>query len=181
MKKRIVDILFSLTLLTLLSPLILLMCVMSVCVQGRPIFFVQTRLGKHKQPIRVHKFRSMDKTGQHISAWGRVMRPLGIDELPQLWTILRGDMSFVGPRPLTQTDIERLGWTSDDYRHRWSMKPGLVGLAQFSPVCDKNVSWALDQQYIAQHTLRLDGKIILWAALVPILGKQRVIKRFNEQ
>ncbi len=110
-----------------------------------------------------------------ITKIGAIMRRTGIDELPQLLNILSMQMSFVGPRPLTQADIVRLEWTSEYYKQRWKVKPGLVGLAQLSPVCSRKMSWFLDLSYIRNGDFLLDMKIILMASLIPFLGKKRII------
>lgn len=164
-------------LLILLSPALLVLSLTIACQRDGQIFFSQSRAGQHKSPFSILKFRTM--TNHKINRVGRWLRPLGLDELPQLWNILCGQMSFVGPRPLTTADIERLGWDSPEYNSRWQVKPGIVGLAQFSPICDQDVSWQLDQRYVQNRSLRLDGKLLIWAALVPFCSKKRVAKWMN--
>lgn len=111
---------------------------------------------------------------QKITPLGKVLRKTGIDELPQLVNILKGQMSFVGPRPLTAKDIKRLGWDSAYYNQRWSVRPGIVGLAQLTPVCHKKMSWFYDQLYIKSQSQWLDFKILVCATIIPIVGKQKV-------
>lgn len=112
------------------------------------------------------------KNGE-ITPIGRIIRKLGIDEFPQLINILKGDMSFVGPRPLTAHDVNRLGWDGTEYTYRWSVKPGLTGRAQLVNVCDKNISWEQDQLYIKTKSKRNDMKIIFQSILIPIIGKSK--------
>ena len=115
-----------------------------------------------------------------VTRFGKVMRRTGIDELPQLVNIIFMQMSFVGPRPLTQADIERLEWNDAYYHQRWSVKPGLVGLAQLSPVCSRKMSWFLDLFYIRNRTIFLDIKIISCASIIPLVGKKKVINWFHK-
>ncbi len=113
------------------------------------------------------------KNGE-ITFLGRVLRRTGIDEIPQFINVLKGDMSIVGPRPLTKSDIIRLGWDSDYHMQRWNLKPGIVGLAQLSPVCHKKMSWFYDKTYILKHNFILDLKIIFSCLAIPFVGKRRV-------
>ena len=80
-------------------------------------------------------------------------------------------MAFIGPRPLAAFDIDRLGWNKSEYLKRWSVKPGITGLAQLTNVCDANASMQNDLRYVAQKGLLLDTKIIIKTMLVPIVGK----------
>lgn len=111
-----------------------------------------------------------------VTKFGRIMRRTGIDELPQLLNILMGQMSFVGPRPLTLADIERLEWNTAYYDQRWNLKPGIVGLAQLSPICHKKMSWFLDRYYIQKQNFILDVKILTSSALIPFVGKAQMKK-----
>lgn len=111
-----------------------------------------------------------------ITFFGKVLRKTGIDEIPQLINIVKGDMSFVGPRPLTKADIDRLQWNDPYYNKRWNLKPGIVGLAQLSPVCHKKMSWYLDKYYINEHTFGLDMKILTSSFLIPFVGKSQMKK-----
>lgn len=107
---------------------------------------------------------------------GKIWRRTGVDELPQFFNILKGDMSFVGPRPLLQSDIERLEWDRTYYDQRWELRPGIVGLAQLSPVCNRKMSWFLDRSYIAQQSFGLDMKILASSIFIPIVGKAQIKK-----
>ena len=116
------------------------------------------------------------KNGE-ITTMGKVIRKLGIDELPQLWNIVLGDMNFVGPRPLTQFDIDRLEWNTTSHKIRWTVKPGITGMAQLSNICDKEVSWNNDLEYINHRSGSLDRKLILKSILIPIVGKAKQSKQ----
>jgi lipopolysaccharide/colanic/teichoic acid biosynthesis glycosyltransferase len=138
---------------------------------GRPIFFRQARLGLGRQPFTILKFRTM-RDGR-ITRVGRVLRATGVDEVPQFINILRGDMSAVGPRPLTADDVIRLGWTSGDVDFRWSCRPGLTGLAQLTGAT-RSRALELDGVHAVGWRLRLDCEVIAWSFVVNVAGKRRV-------
>lgn len=133
--------------------------------------FIQERIGLSKAPFFVYKMRTM-KDGK-VTGIGRILRKTGVDELPQLFNIVKGEMNFVGPRPLTHADIKRLGWDSDAHVIRWSVRPGITGSAQLVNVCDANVSWKNDLDYIENKSLKTDLKIIWKSILVPFIGKEK--------
>lgn len=137
-------------------------------------FFIQERLGKSKRIFKIIKLRTM-KNNQ-VTSIGKVLRKTGIDELPQLLNILFFQMSFVGPRPLTQADIERLGWDDAYHEKRWKSRPGITGLAQLSPICHRKMSWFLDQKYIRCQNFLLDLRILLSSIAVIFVGKKRAIQ-----
>ena len=172
MLKGLLDFLFALSLLLLLSPFLILVILLIWIAERKSSFFLQDRVGKNKRLFRIYKFRTM-LDGQ-ITPIGKVLRRTGIDELPQMVNILIGQMSFVGPRPLTQADLERLGWNDEFHKKRWSVKPGIVGLAQLAPVCHKKMSWFYDQLYLKKQTIGLYFKIVMAAASIPLVGKQKV-------
>ena len=175
--KRVLDLVFALILLPLLAPLILAVAVSIFLLDGRPIFFRQVRAGIGKKPFTITKFRTMstaaivpdgDESGR-VTDFGAILRKTSIDELPSLWNVIKGDMSFVGPRPLL---MEYLEVYSSRHSERHSVRPGLTGLAQ---VAGRNLlSWNqrldLDVFYVHQQSLLLDLKIILRTlVLVPSL------------
>ena len=163
--KRAVDVACALGLLVAAAPLMLVLCAVVALDAGMPILFWQRRLGRNGVPITIYKFRTMgaplDRAGrllsdaQRLSAAGRWMRKLHLDELPQLLSILRGDMSFVGPRPLLPADQPR------DARGRLSVRPGLTGWAQVhgGALVDPEDKNALDLWYVAHAGLLLDAAI----------------------
>lgn len=174
MIKRVFDVSLASGLFVALLPLLLLITLIIMLRRDGGVLFIQPGLGVNQEPFAVIKFRTM--TAGQINRLGKILRPLGLDELPQLINIFKGDMSFVGPRPLTQADVSRLRWDTVDKTLRWSVRPGLVGLAQFSPVCDQAMSWRLDRRYVESRSVWLDMKILVWAIFVPLVGKQRVAK-----
>ena len=167
--KRALDFSLALVLLVTLSPLMTVIGLLALVLQGRPILFVQVRPGLHEQPFRVLKFRTMarknlgisgESTGNHTTRFGKILRVLSLDELPQLINILRGEMSFVGPRPLL---MEYLSLYSDRQKRRHDVRPGLTGLAQVEG--RNQVPWerrlALDVFYADNQSLPLDFRIVL--------------------
>jgi lipopolysaccharide/colanic/teichoic acid biosynthesis glycosyltransferase len=156
----------------ILLPLAIIIVVFSYFFQGKQVIFKQTRLGKNKKSFSIIKLRTM--TNGKITSFGKIIRNLGLDEIPQLINIIRGEMNFIGPRPLTLNDVERLGWNDKNHFKRWSVKPGITGLAQLSPVCNKKLSWLKDSFYIDNNNFRLNLSILIQSILVPFLGKKKL-------
>ncbi len=167
--KRGLDFSFSIVLLVIFLPLMVVVGLLALVLQGRPILFVQVRPGLHERPFRLVKFRTMSHGNQaldgasrekYTTRFGKILRSLSIDELPQLVNILRGDMSFVGPRPLL---MEYLPLYSREQRRRHNVRPGLTGLAQIEG--RNQVPWerrlALDVLYADNHSLAMDIRIVL--------------------
>ncbi|GAD02732.1 sugar transferase [Agarivorans sp. B2Z047] len=157
-------------LLVLLSPLFLLLCWQVASKLGKPIFFTQLRPGLHGKAFNMIKFRSMrdDKDAQgnllsdaeRLGSFGRALRASSADELPELWNIVKGEMSFVGPRPLL---MEYLPLYSPEQAKRHDVKPGITGWAQIN---GRNaLSWQekfeLDVWYVNNRSLILDIKILI--------------------
>jgi len=162
----------ALLLLIIISPLFLFLIILSLLLQGYPPFYTQKRVGRDRNLFTIYKLRSM-RVGR-ITDFGRFLRKTGLDELPQLLNIIKGEMLFIGPRPLTPEDISRLGWDSSEFDIRWTVFPGITGPAQLSPLCSKENTWKLDEQYCKNHSLRGDFKIILSSVLKVFLGKSEV-------
>lgn len=172
--KRLLDILISLWALTLLAPLLGLTALAIVAESGRPVLFRQTRVGQHGRTFGMWKFRSMvpDAAARgpyftaaddpRITRVGRVIRRTSLDELPQLWNVLWGDMSLVGPRP--DVPAQRALYHEDDWETRCRVRPGLTGLAQALYRSDSTPQQRLDAdlRYAREHSLWLDLKIMLW-------------------
>lgn len=139
---------------------------------GGPLLFVQQRVGRHRKPFAVYKFRTM--ADGRVTRLGRWLRPTGLDEVPQLINVLRGDMAVVGPRPLSETDINRLGWNLPAYDWRFSVPPGLTGLAQLWGGIGARWSARLDWLCVRRATPALDLRLIGLSLVVNVVGKRRV-------
>ncbi len=174
MIKRLLDVVVVTLLLVPASILMLLVVVVTLVRDGSPVLFSQERIGRFNQPFKLYKFRSMsnatDSTGAPLSdaarltRWGRLLRATSLDELPQIWNVLAGDMSLVGPRPLPVRYLPRY---SQEQRRRHLIRPGITGWAQSH---GRNaLSWRqkfdLDIWYVEHRTLRLDVKVLAMTAL----------------
>lgn len=169
MKKRLFDLIFAILALILLSPVFLVVVCLVRFNLGRPVFFRQIRPGLNGRPFEMVKFRTMrnltDSTGELLSDaermtfLGGLLRSTSLDELPELWNVLRGDMSLVGPRPLL---MEYLSLYSPEQARRHEVKPGITGWAQING--RNTLSWEekfnLDVWYVDNRSLWLDLKII---------------------
>ena len=168
--KRLMDFFLSLCAVIVLSPILLVLTVVgAVEMKGNP-FFVQERPGKNEKIFKLIKFRTMtcekDKEGkllpdeQRITGYGNFLRHTSLDELPELFNILKGDMSIIGPRPLLP---EYLPYYTETERHRHDVRPGLSGLAQINGrnavTWEEKFSW--DLKYVGNITFFDDIKIIL--------------------
>ena len=126
--KRAFDIVGACAGLIVFAPVMAVAATAVLIDDGRPVLFRQQRLGYRRRPFSIIKIRTM-RDGR-ITRVGKVLRATGLDEIPQFINILSGEMSAVGPRPLTEGDVRRLGWTGIAFDFRWEKKPGLTGLAQ---------------------------------------------------
>lgn len=138
---------------------------------GSPLF-VQQRVGRGRETFEVLKFRSM--RDEQVTRVGRWLRRTGLDELPQFLNVLRGDMSIVGPRPLTPADLERLGWDSERSDWRFDYRPGITGLSQLFSGEGAEKSEQLDRRYLDDQTIGLDARIVCLSFAVNVFGKRRV-------
>lgn len=170
MFKRIFDFLVAGSALIILAPIILVIALFVRVRLGAPIFFTQIRPGLNGQPFRMVKFRTMldilDSNGRalpdelRMTRFGRFLRSTSLDELPELWNVVCGDMSLVGPRPLL---MEYLPLYTQEQSRRHEVKPGITGWAQ---VNGRNaISWeekfSLDVWYVENQSIFLDVKIII--------------------
>lgn len=181
--KRLFDVVLSSAALIVLSPLLLLIGVYVLISDGRPVFFRQQRIGLHGRPFACLKFRTMMRDAEQrfpqfadmsdiegpafkmaddprVSPAARWLRRTGLDELPQLWNVLRGEMSIVGPRPAPAREVDLYSvW----HRRRLSMRPGLTGLWQVSPsrYADFDERVTVDLDYIDRWSLWMDVMIVL--------------------
>ena len=178
--KRLFDLVLSLFLVVLLSPLLILLSVLIYLNMGSPVLFRQQRSGLLGRPFSLSKFRTMNNnTGadgglladeDRLTALGRLLRRTSLDELPQLFNIIGGDMSLVGPRPLL---IEHLDFDNGEYVRRHEVRPGITGWAQ---VNGRNaISWEekfkLDIWYVDNRSMLLDLKIILLTIIEVVKGE----------
>lgn len=158
--------------LVLFSPVLVGVSLLILIIDGRPIFFLQERIGLNRKPFRIVKFRTM-KDGE-VTNLGSWLRKTGIDELPQIWNVLIGDMSVVGPRPLTQLDVDRLGWDRKFYEIRWSVLPGITGLSQLYSGMGSRVSFCFERSYLNSKNLGLDIGIVFLTFAMNGFGKKRI-------
>ena len=180
--KKAFDIVTTVVLLMVLSPLLCVVAFLVAVALGTPVFFSQQRPGWKGRPFRLIKFRTMtdarDAEGsllpdsERLTRFGRFLRAASLDELPELFNVLKGDMSLVGPRPLLMQYLDR--YTPEQAR-RHEVKPGITGWAQ---VNGRNaISWeekfALDIWYVDNCSLRLDIKV-LWMTLAEILKRDGI-------
>ena len=172
MLKRTLDILLASLGIILLLPVWILIGIAIIADDGGPVLFRQIRAGQGKAPFDVLKFRTM--RNHKVTRAGRWLRASGLDETLQLLQVLKGEMSLVGPRPLTMADIERLGWNTVQHMDRWCSKPGITGLAQLYSGRGKRLSLFMDRYYTAHQSLWLDLKILALSLPVNLLGKKRV-------
>jgi lipopolysaccharide/colanic/teichoic acid biosynthesis glycosyltransferase len=176
MPKRCFDILGAACGLIVFAPVMAAIAAV-VLLDGGPVLFRQTRLGRGRRPFTILKFRSM--LNGDVTAVGRILRATGLDELPQFINILHGDMSAVGPRPLTEADVARLGWAGPNCDFRWLARPGLTGLAQIAGSDSAEGAIDLDRAYLADQSALLDCRLIALSFAVNVLGKTRVRQWFR--
>ncbi len=161
--KRLFDLFSTLLLLLALSfPLLVLVLLQSINL-GRPLFFRQTRAGKDGRAFDILKFRTMREgdgsDAERLIPWGQFLRSTSLDELPELWNVLRGEMSLVGPRPLPTIYLERY---SPEQARRHEVRPGITGWAQVNG--RNGLTWKrqfeLDLWYVENRSFLLDLKIL---------------------
>lgn len=184
--KRIFDFIAALLLLILLSPLFLAIGLIILIDDGGPIIFKQYRVGKGNKLFYIYKFRTMKngtrnvasgelgESDQSITRSGKLLRKTSLDELPQLFNILKGDMSFVGPRPLIPEEKE-IRVLREKY-NVFSVRPGMTGLAQINgrDTLDDEEKASFDRYYVNARSLLLDIRIIFKTVVVVLTGKNVV-------
>ena len=175
--KRAFDIAGACAGLLVFAPVMAIAIVAVVIDDGLPAFFRQQRLGYRRRPFSILKIRTM-RDGRTTRV-GRALRATGLDEIPQFINILSGEMSAVGPRPLTESDVLRLGWTGLEFDFRWEKKPGLTGLAQIVGTPAPQDALELDRSYTARWNPLLDCQLIALSFAVNVFGKSRVQRRLR--
>lgn len=185
--KRLMDIALSLLAIIILSPVLLIVALLVRVKLGSPVIFKQRRPGLNENIFTLYKFRTMtdekDENGEllpndiRLTKLGRMLRATSLDELPELFNILKGDMSLIGPRPLL---AEYLPLYNEIQKHRHDVRPGLSGLAQ---VNGRNaISWEekfdFDIEYVENLTFLLDLKIIL-KTLLKVLKREGINRTEN--
>jgi lipopolysaccharide/colanic/teichoic acid biosynthesis glycosyltransferase/glycosyltransferase involved in cell wall biosynthesis len=163
--KRLVDVVLAAVGLVTASPLVASLCVLISLDSPGPALFYQRRAGRQRAPFTIVKLRTMDSRGR-VTRVGRLLRPMGLDELPQLWNVLRGDMSLIGPRPEVLERVGRYEREIPGYRERYALRPGITGWAQVNGLRgDTNVSIAerlrFDVEYQREWSPALDRRILL--------------------
>lgn len=180
--KRILDLILSLIAIIILIPIMLVLYILVRIKLGKPAIFKQERPGKNEKIFTLYKFRTMtddkDEEGnllpdeQRLTKFGKILRSTSLDELPELFNILKGDMSIVGPRPLL---VEYLPLYNEEQKRRHEVRPGLTGLAQVSG--RNNLDWdekfKEDIYYIKHISFRKDIKII-FKTMVKVIKREDI-------
>ncbi len=184
--KRVLDVVGAVAGLVITSPILLGAAIAVAAGDGLPIFYSQERVGRNLEVFRLHKLRTMIRDAEaetgpvlaeerdaRVTAAGRILRRFRVDEIPQLVNILKGEMSFVGPRPERSYFVERLLAETPGYRERFSIKPGITGLAQvsgsYATTPERKLKY--DLIYMYHQTLGMDVQIIAETLRVVLTGR----------
>lgn len=186
--KRILDIISSLLAIIILSPLLAVTAVLVKTKLGSPVLFKQERPGKDEKIFTLMKFRTMtderDENGEllpdevRLTKFGKFLRSTSIDELPELFNILKGDMSVIGPRPLL---VQYLPYYTEEERHRHDVRPGLTGWAQVNGrnSLDWDHRFECDVEYVKNMSLLFDVKI-MFSTILKVIEKSDVAEDTNQ-
>jgi lipopolysaccharide/colanic/teichoic acid biosynthesis glycosyltransferase len=170
--KRALDVALGSVGLLTVAPVVAAAAVAVAIDDGTPVLFRQERVGRHNKPFTLLKVRTMrDGRATRVGGW---LRSSGLDELPQLLNVLRGDMSLVGPRPLTSHDVHRLGWDRPRFGLRFRMPPGLTGPVQVLGAVSATDSAALERAYVCRGGVDTDLAILGATAVMLAAGRDRV-------
>lgn len=180
MIKNIFDCAISAIALIVLLPVLALIALLIRIRMGRPVLFRQVRIGRNEQPFTLYKFRTMTLPGKspiadeyRLTPVGRLLRHCSLDELPQLWNVVKGDMSLVGPRPLLPEYLPLYG---AEHRRRHEVKPGLTGWAQVHGrnLLDWDERLDMDVWYIDHRTMSLDLRIV-FLTLLRVISREGIV------
>lgn len=189
--KRFLDFIVSLALLLLLSPVIIVLAVVVYISSEGSAFFCQERIGKGGKPFYIYKFRSMrindeadglpklaETDDSRLTGVGRFLRAHHLDELPQLWNVLRGDMSFVGYRPERQYFIDKIMELRPDYARLYAIRPGITSMATiyngYTGTMEKMIRRLdMDLDYLDHHSFALDCRVV-WLTFANIVSGKKI-------
>ena len=186
--KRVIDVVASALFLLIFFPVYAMIAVMVKLSSPGPVFYKQERIGRHGKPFYIYKFRSMfidaEKQGPSLSSdydpritsWGRFMRKVRLDELPQFWNVIIGDMSLVGPRPERQFFIDQIVKIAPHYKHLHRVRPGITSLGQvkygYASSVDEMVRrLKFDILYIENMSLAMDFRVMLYTIKIIVEGR----------
>ncbi|MDP9036847.1 MAG: sugar transferase [Myxococcota bacterium] len=176
--KRALDVTLAASGLVLTAPLVAALGVAIRLDSDGPALFYQRRAGREQRPFTLIKLRTMDGRAR-VTRAGRLLRPLGLDELPQLWNVLKGDMSLIGPRPEVPERVAQFDSAVPGYSARHAMRPGITGLAQINGLRGEvSISERLrfDLQYLKEWSLALDGRILMQTFSVVLADTIRTLR-----
>ena len=188
--KRVIDFFVAVSSIIIFSPLIVICYILIKLEDGGPAIFSQERIGRYGKPFRIYKFRTMEvdaekegpmlyqhENDQRITRIGKFLRSHHLDELPQLFNVLFGDMSFVGPRPERKYFIDKIMELNSDYQYIYLMRPGTTSLATlyngYTDTMEKMlIRLQMDLDYLQKRSLWLDLKIMFITAKFMFFGKK---------
>ena len=174
--KRLFDLALLLPALPAFALLLGMLAFAVLLCDGRPLFFHQLRVGRDHRRFRIWKLRTMtsepDARQRRPTRLGRFLRQRGLDEIPQLWNVLCGDMSLVGPRPLTPEDAARLCAQHPPFAARFAVPPGLTGLAQVCGARGAVLTARLDTEYVRARNTAWDLVLLMRTLWINVVGKR---------